>query len=55
MTHIKRFVLGAILIAFQIHTSQAQSSDFFQQHVSYSIDVKLDDQRHMLLAYETIE
>ncbi|MFN5370768.1 MAG: M1 family metallopeptidase, partial [Bacteroidia bacterium] len=33
----------------------AQSSDYFQQHVRYSIDVKLDDQRHMLLASETIE
>ncbi|MFN5319634.1 MAG: M1 family metallopeptidase [Bacteroidia bacterium] len=55
MKHIKQGVLVAILIAFQIQSSKAQSSDYFQQQVRYNIDVKLDDKRHMLLASETIE
>jgi hypothetical protein len=51
---IQLFLLSAASVLGSFCLS-AQSSDYFQQHVRYSIDVKLDDQRHMLLASETIE
>lgn len=44
---------GYILLFFIIPHSYSQA--YFQQEVNYKIDVKLDDARHELSAFETIE
>ena len=45
-----------ILIYFVIVISSLTAQkEYFQQHVSYEIDVKLNDQEHTLSAFEKIE
>jgi hypothetical protein len=49
----QRFALPLIvLFVFKINEVKCQ---YFQQHVSYKIDVALDDKTHFLNAFETIE
>ena len=50
MTSIRLFIYFVVGIV----SSPAQK-EYFQQHVSYEIDVKLNDQEHTLSAFEKIE
>jgi hypothetical protein len=50
-----RFFLCIILLAAGYHHAAAQSKGgYWQQHVAYTIHVRLDDQHHLLRADETI-
>jgi hypothetical protein len=42
------------LIAAQISWAQKAQKDYFQQHVDYNIDVRLDDQNHFISGYESL-
>ena len=47
---IRIFIYFGVSIPFLI-----AQKEYFQQHVSYEIDVKLNDQNHTLSAFEKIE
>ncbi|MDX1446371.1 MAG: hypothetical protein R3333_09310, partial [Lishizhenia sp.] len=49
MRHIFTFLSVVIASSFTF------AQDYFQQEVNYKIDVKLDDQNHMLRGFEYIE
>ena len=50
MTSIRIFVYLVVGIV-----SSSAQKEYFQQHVSYEIDVMLNDQEHTLSAFEKIE
>ena len=50
-----RDLLKSILFLFLIASTSANAQNYFQQEVNYKINVKLDDEKHALIAYETIE
>ncbi|MCA1744202.1 MAG: M1 family metallopeptidase [Bacteroidales bacterium] len=44
-----------VLLCFSLSTAGIHAQKYFQQEVNYSIDVRLDDQKHELSAFQTIE
>ena len=56
MNELKKMTSKRILIYFIIGVSiLTAQKEYFQQHVSFEIDVKLNDQEHTLSAFEKIE
>ncbi len=49
---LRRFLLPFLILIISFPDTFSQR--YFQQEVNYNIEVSLDDERHMLIAYETI-
>ena len=49
------FRLGFVLILFSVNINSLFSQAYFQQQVNYKINVKLNDAKHTLKAFEEIE
>ena len=47
--------LFIFVLSLFVFSSQVRSQDYWQQEVNYEISVRLDDERHMLHAFETFE
>ncbi|MBL6659870.1 MAG: M1 family metallopeptidase [Crocinitomicaceae bacterium] len=47
--------LFIFVLSLFVFSSQVLSQDYWQQEVNYEISVRLDDERHMLHAFETFE
>lgn len=52
---MKKLFQLAIILLISIITTKTWAQAYFQQEVNYKIDVKLNDKKHELSAYESIE
>ena len=48
------YILRKLILLILINTISAQNSDYFQQYVSYDIEVSLNDKDHTLSAFEKL-
>ena len=47
------YILRKLILLILIGTISAQNSEYFQQYVSYDIEVSLNDKDHTLYAFES--